>query len=49
MEYIYVIVCFLAALLLPHLIVESAPFIVQFILQIAFIIVGIVGFRTLSE
>jgi len=49
MDYLYIIVCFLIALFLPHLTIDSVSVGAQILLQVAFIIVGIVGFRAFSE
>jgi len=46
MKEAYLIVCFLIALMLPHLSDSSVSTMQQIILQIAFLLIGYAGFKT---
>jgi hypothetical protein len=48
MDVLYLIGCFLISLFLPHLTHESVAIGYQVVLQIAFIVVGLVGYRTFN-
>lgn len=49
MNWIYIITCACGAILLPHLSHSSATTLEQIILQSAFVLIGISGFKTFSE
>ena len=49
MSQIYLVVCFLIALMLPHLTDDSVSVLAQIILQAMFIVIGLAGFKTFNE